>query len=260
MELFLPILLGAIQGLTELWPISSSAHLFLLPFLMGKEDPGLTMSVFLHFGTLIAILIYFYKDWLAIMSRQKRLLYIIILSTIPAAIAGLLLEDLAETVFRNPVIVIINLIVFGLILGWADNYITKSNNSTNLDNLTIWQGIIIGIAQTLALVPGVSRSGASISAGLFLNLNRSQAAKFSFLLLTPTLIGASILRGWDLVQTGFSSVGMAILPAMIGLIASVVFSYLALYYLFRWLKKSSFWPFVFYRIILALIVLLVYLS
>ena len=249
-------ILGAIQGLTELWPISSSAHLFLVPYLAGWQDYGLTMSVFLHFGTLIAVIAYFYQDWKNIIFKQRKLLWYIILATIPAAISGFLLEDLAETVFRSPLIMIINLAVFGLILGWADS---KGKKAESADKLSWGQVLLIGFAQIIALVPGVSRSGITISAGLFLGLKRSQAARFSFLLLTPVLIGASVLRLFDLLEQGTAVIGGSALVAVIGLVSSILFSYLALFWLFNWLKKTSFWPFVWYRIILAAIVFLVYI-
>jgi len=253
---FIAIILGAVQGLTELWPISSSAHLFLVPYLAGWQDYGLTMSVFLHFGTLIAVLVYFYNDWKQIILKQRKLLWYIILATIPAAIAGFLLQDLAETVFRSPLIMVINLVVFGLILGWADSQGKKIGSA---DKLSWKQALLIGFAQIIALVPGVSRSGITISTGLFLGLKRSQAARFSFLLLTPVLIGASFLRLFDLLEHGTEVIGGSALVAIIGLVSSVIFSYLALTLLFSWLKKTSFWPFVWYRIVLAVIVFLIYI-
>lgn len=257
MEIIYVSILGIIQGLTELWPISSSAHLLIAPFLAGLEDLGLTVSVFLHSGTLFALLIYFRKDIKELLSRKKRkLLVLILISTIPAALAGLLLEDLAETVFRSPLIVSINLIIFGLVLFWAD----RVEKDRNIRDLKLSDGILIGLAQVLALVPGVSRSGITISAGMFLGQKRAQSARFSFLLLIPVLFGATILKATSFFSAGLDSQAVGFLSIIIGGLVSFAFSYLALVYLFRWLKSAGYWPFVVYRIILGLVVLAIYIS
>ncbi len=253
---FPSFILGAVQGLTELWPISSSAHLYLVPYLAGWPDLGLTLTVFLHFGTLLAVIVYFFNDWIKIFTRKHKLLWLIIIATIPACLAGFLLEDYAETVFRSPLIIVFNLIVFGLILGWAD---WSGRKEEKLKRLSWLQALLIGLGQALALVPGVSRSGITISLGLFIGLKRRSAARFSFLLLTPILLGASLMKLFDLIDQGTASVGGSWPDALIGLSASSIFSYLALVFLFRLLKKNSYWPFVFYRIILALIVLSIYI-
>ncbi len=257
MEIIYVSILGIIQGLTELWPISSSAHLLVAPYLVGFEDLGLTVSVFLHTGTLFALLIYFRRDIRELFGREKRkLLVLIIISTIPAAIAGLLLEDLAETVFRSPLIVSINLIVFGLILLWAD----RVEKNRSISDLKLKDGIIIGLAQVLALVPGVSRSGITISAGMFLGQKRAQSARFSFLLLIPVLFGATILKAVSFASAGLDSQSVGFLSIIVGGLISFVFSYFALVYLFRWLKTVGYWPFVLYRVALGLIVLAIYIS
>lgn len=250
------IILGAVQGLTELWPISSSAHLYLLPYFTGWSDVGLTMTVFLHFGTLLAVVGYFYRDWLKIITADRRLLLLIILATLPAAVAGFLLEAQAESIFRTPLIIVANLVLFGLLLGWSDS---RGQKSFKLSSLTWPKALLVGIAQAVAIIPGVSRSGVTITAGLFLGLTRSQAARFSFLLLTPVLLGAFLLRLFDFLGQGVVVIGGSWPAALAGLISSSIFSYLALVFLFQLLKKSSFWPFVIYRIILATVVLLIYL-
>jgi len=245
-------ILGITQGLTELWPISSSAHLYLLPYLAGWPDLGLTMTVFLHFGTLLAVVGYFFRDWVEIFKKRRQLLWLIILATIPASVVGYFLEGDAETAFRSPLIIALNLILFGLILGWAD---WSGKKREGLKELHWSQALLIGLSQALALVPGVSRSGITISIGLFLGLTRASAARFSFLLLGPILLGASLLRSFDLFNKGVAAVGGSWLAGLAGLLASFLFSYLALVFLFKIIKRGSFWPFVFYRIILALIVL-----
>lgn len=258
MEIIYSLILGIIQGLTELWPISSSAHLLLVPYLAGLDDFGLTFSVFLHSGTLFALLIYFKDDLLALFTdkKKKRLLFLLLISTIPAAIAGFLLEDLAETVFRSPLVVAVNLILFGLVLLLAD----RVKKSKDINSLSLGQGLLIGLAQALALVPGVSRSGITISAAMFLGQKRDQAARFSFLLLIPILIGATALKGFDYFTNGIETSSLSPVSILMGASVSFVFSYLALVYLFRWLKSAGYWPFVIYRIILGLIVLALFIS
>jgi len=253
-ELISQPILGVIQGLTELWPISSSAHLLLAPFFVGFRDFGLTTSVFLHFGTLLAITIYFRNDWLKFFLNDRKTFWLIIIATLPAALAGWLLNDLAETTFRNPIIVVINLIIFGLILLWADQIKGKQKK---IGQLNLGQGLLIGLAQVIALIPGVSRSGITISAGLFLKLKKAQAARFSFLLLAPILLGAAVFKAWPIIVNP-AAANLNWPATLLGLITSFLFSYLALIYLFRWLKKVGFWPFVIYRIVLAVIVLTVY--
>jgi undecaprenyl-diphosphatase len=256
MSIFSALILGAVQGLTELWPISSSAHLYLLSYFTGWADLGLTMTVFLHFGTLLAVVSYFYRDWFKIITDNRRLLLLIIMATLPAAIAGFLLEAQAETIFRAPLIIVGNLVLFGLLLGWSDRW---GQRKLKLISISWSKVLLIGIGQALAIIPGVSRSGATITAGLFLGLTRSQAARFSFLLLAPILFGAFILRFLDFLENGVVVLGGSWSIALVGLVSSFIFSYLALALLFRFLEKNSFWPFVIYRIVLAVVVLLIYL-
>jgi undecaprenyl-diphosphatase len=256
MSIFSALILGAVQGLTELWPISSSAHLYLLSYFTGWADLGLTMTVFLHFGTLLAVVSYFFRDWFKIITDNRRLLLLIIMATLPAAIAGFLLEAQAETIFRAPLIIVGNLVLFGLLLGWSDRW---GQRKLKLISISWSKVLLIGIGQALAIIPGVSRSGATITAGLFLGLTRSQAARFSFLLLAPILFGAFILRFLDFLENGVVVLGGSWSIALVGLVSSFIFSYLALALLFRFLEKNSFWPFVIYRIVLAVVVLLIYL-
>ncbi len=248
--------MGLVQGLTELWPISSSGHLLVVPFIIGKQDLGLTVSVFLHAGTLLALLLYFWKDLVGLLKPEKRkLLLVLLVSIVPAGLAGLLLEDYAETVFRSPLIVGVNLIVFGLVLYLAD----RRRGESKLEDIGFKESLIIGLSQVLALVPGVSRSGVTISAGLFLGQKKDQAARFSFLMLIPILLGATILRAVDFIGSGVSSEPVSLSAILIGLLSSFLFSYLALIYLFRWLKKVGYWPFVIYRVVLGIVVILIYI-
>jgi len=255
-EIIYTSVLGLVQGLTELWPISSSGHLLVIPFLVGKQDFGLTITVFLHGGTLIALLIYFRKELISLLKPDKRRLFLVLLvSIIPAGLAGILLEDYIETIFRSPLTAGINLIVFGLILLWADRH----KGSKKIKDIGFREAILIGLSQILALVPGVSRSGITTSTGLFLGQKKVQAARFSFLMLAPILLGATILRSVDFLTSGVNSQPVSLAAIIIGLVTSFVFSYLALVFLFRWLNEIGYWPFVIYRIILGLIVILIYL-
>jgi undecaprenyl-diphosphatase len=175
---------------------------------------------------------------------------LILIAIIPAVIGGLLLGDFAETVFRSPLLVAINLIVFGLILYWSDRQIRKYD----LDDLNWSQALIIGLVQVLALVPGVSRSGITISAARFLGQKRDQAARFSFLMLIPVLIGATGLKIIEVNSVGLENT--SVFAILVGLAVSFLTSYLALVYLFELLKRVGYWPFVVYRLVLGLIVLL----
>ena len=218
MEIIQSVILGVIQGLAEFLPISSSGHLILIPRIFSWQDQGLAFDVALHWGTLIAVLLYFWKDWKKIINEsyllksikrkilsikqnsddkfrntqylKKDLLFIIIIATIPGVAAGLLLNNYAETIFRNPVIIAISLFVGALLLFYSDKIGAKK---TGLANLTLKMGIVIGLFQALAIIPGVSRSGITITIALFLGLRRTDAARFSFLLSTPIILGAGII-------------------------------------------------------------------
>ncbi len=255
MEIIHSIILGAIQGLTELWPISSSGHLVLVPYLGGFKDYGLDLTVILHIGSLVALLVYFYSDLKKIILNKKRLLWFILAASVPGALAGFFLEDIAETTFRNPLLVAVNLIVFGLILGLADS---RGKQVDKVEGLSFLDIILIGVAQAIAIIPGVSRSGVTITVGLFTKLKREEAARFSFLLLIPILIGASFLQGFELA-TGSANISLSWPAIMAGFLISSLVSYLALYWLFKLLKRISYWPFVIYRFILGLVVVAVYL-
>lgn len=259
MTLFQAIVLGLVQGLAELLPISSSAHLALTPYFFGWTDPGLAFDVALHAGTLLALSWYFRDEWRRMfvsawrISRTRRvdsiddrLLVYLIVATIPAAIAGLLLDDYAETVFRAPAIMGTTLIVMGIVLWAVDRW---SARVRVLHEVRMSDAIIVGLAQVLALVPGVSRSGSTITAGRLLQLDRPTAARFSFLMSMPITLAAVVLKAPEAIRTeGFS------LPLLAGVLAAAVSSWLAITVLLRYISRHSFGVFAVYRLILGIVV------
>ncbi len=250
--------LGALQGLTEVLPISSSAHLILIPHLLRWPESGLTFDVALHLGTLIALCLYFWRDIIdltvnffsalagrGLHTAANRLPFYIILGTIPAAVVGKTLEEPIEAIFRkSPALIALFLIVFGLILAYSD---TTGAKRWRMDRITLSAALVIGIAQCLALIPGVSRSGITITAALLLGFNRETAARFSFLLSLPIVAGAGILKLGHLVKHGIPAGEMQ--PLLIGVVASTLFGYVSIAFLLRFVQKSSLYPFVWYRIV-----------
>jgi undecaprenyl-diphosphatase len=260
------IFLGAVQGLTEFLPISSSAHLVILPWLFHRPDPGLAFDVALHFGTALAVIIYFRrKIWRLLRALvrtfysrridqpEERLVWMIIVASVPAAFFGYLLELKAETIFRAPLLIALTLSIFGLILYLVDRYRPAKRN---LGKMHFPESFGIGLAQVLAIIPGVSRSGATISAARLMKFSRREAAKFSFLLAAPVLIGAFAFKFKDLLGSQNHQLG---LDSILGALTAFIFGYLAIGFLMKYLVKGSFLPFVIYRIILAVVVVVVYL-
>lgn len=261
-DLIQSIILGLTQGLGEFLPISSSGHLILIPKIFGWKDPGLAFDVALHIGTLFAVLLYFWKDWIKLIkdsvlfkkdrsnffaAAKSDLLLIIIISTLPGAISGILLEKYAETIFRDPVLIAITLFAGGLILYIAEKYGKKSSSVFNLK-----KGITVGIAQAFAIIPGISRSGITISAALALGYDRISAARFSFLLSTPIILGAGIKELPKLMGSGLDAGIIA------GALTSGISGYFAIKYMIKYLENKSYDIFVIYRFILAIAVLAVF--
>ncbi len=269
MEVLQSIILGIIQGITEFLPISSSGHLILIPNIFGWQDQGLAFDVALHWGTLIAVVVYFRKDWMKILKEsyllnkilnikypisniqylKSDLLFIIIIATIPGIIAGLLLNTYAETIFRNPLIISVTLFLGAVLLFYSDKIGEKKSDLTNL---TLQMGIIIGLFQALAIIPGVSRSGITITAALLLGLRRTDAARFSFLLSTPIILGAGIKEFPSLLESGLN------ITILIGVLVSALSGYLAIKYMLKYLENRSYNIFVGYRILLALFIILLF--
>ena len=211
MEILFAAILGIIQGLTEFLPVSSSAHLILTPWFFGQQPEGLAFDVAVHIGTAVAVIAFFWKDWICLVgeliaglkewdlfgNNSRKLAWFIIVGTLPAMFVGLGLEDTIETQLRSPLVTVFTLVAFGALLFIAEK---KSRQDRTMEMFKWADSVWIGISQALALVPGVSRSGITITAALFRNVNRTAAARFSFLLSTPVILGAGILKGWQLYQ------------------------------------------------------------
>jgi len=252
------VVMGLVQGLGEFLPISSSAHLILVPWLFKWHDPGLTFDIALHIGTLIAVIAYFWRDWIKLIlgafqgtkTNEGRLFWYLVLATIPGAIMGLLLEEKAETVFRNPLLIAVMLIVLGVLLYWADR---KGRKLTNVNNISLGQSLMIGISQALAIIPGVSRSGITMTTGLLFGLTREGAARFSFLLSAPVIFGAGLIKVPDIL----ANPGMVNAPFLIGMLVSALSGAASIGFLLKYVQKKNFLPFVWYRFLLGAVVLLV---
>lgn len=255
------LLLGIVQGIAEFLPISSSAHLALLEHYFNVSEAGLSFDILLHVGTLAALLAYFHKDWLEMFhafifparyNRQERyLLFYLIVAVIPGALAGVLLEHQAETIFREPARIALLLGGVGILLVLAEKL---ARHVRHLDQITFRDALLIGLSQALAIMPGVSRSGITMTAGLFLGFNRRSAAHFSFLLATPIIAGAGLHHIPKWLKQG-SSGDLTLLPAVLGFLAAVISSYLTIKYLLLFLQRHTFIPFAIYRVIVAALIL-----
>lgn len=303
MSLLQAIVLAVVQGLTEFLPVSSTAHLILVPWLLGWQDPGLTYDVALHAGTLVAVLAYFARTWLRLLSAPFRisslarelkamllqavplvgglreeitgmpgavrlvrtlpanrssevdfnLLVIIGVATLPAALAGYFLESYAESVFRSPVLVAGALMAVACLMWVADRRLRLIRS---VESVRLADALVIGVAQAVAVVPGTSRAGITIAAGLFRNFRREEAARFSFMLATPIIAGATLLEGLKLWRVGFPP-GVSALHFAGGFVVSAVVGYAAIAFLLRYLQVQSLKIFVAYRLVLGSIILLV---
>ena len=260
MNLFHAAVLGAIQGFAEVLPISSSAHLILVPWLLKWPESGLTFDVALHLGTFLALSLYFWRDIIglvvsffdAVATRRlntpaRRLPFLIIAATVPAAVVGKLFEHQVEAIFRsNPLLIASFLVVFGLFLGMAD-YLGRKR--LLLDEIKPAGALAIGLMQCLALIPGVSRSGITITAGLMLGFTRESAARFSFLMSLPIVAGAALLKSVELFKHGIPA-GEG-LPMLVGIAVSAITGYISVAFLLRFVQKRSLAPFVWYRVIVG---------
>ncbi len=251
------IVLAVVQGVTEFLPISSSAHLILVPQLTSWEDQGLAIDVAMHIGTLVAVMGYFHAEvWRMIRGGlnlvsgrpdgDTRLLLQLALATVPVVILGLLLKNQIATGFRSPTLIALTTIGFGVLLWLADRKGATAERA--LAGMTYRDALLIGLLQALALVPGVSRSGITMTAGLFLAFSRTEAARFSLLLSIPTTMAAGLLGGWELYASGDTALQTdALYAAVLACIAAL----LAIWGMMAWLKKASFTPFVVYRLVLG---------
>ena len=267
MDLLRAAVLGIVQGLTEFLPVSSSGHLILVPALFRWPDQGLSFDVGLHLGTLLALLVYFWRDWVTMAAAgvvdlrahglrmrhyrpESRLLWLLALGSVPAAVAGLLFNHWIEDNVRQPWLVAITLAGVATVMLVAER---RSRLMRRLDDVNVLDAVIVGAAQACALIPGVSRSGATMTAGLFRNLSRNDAARFAFLLGTPAFVGAALLKSNDLAGGS----GREFDQLAIGFACSAVVGFLAIHLLLRYLRTRSLVPFVYYRYGVAALTLLI---
>ncbi|NWG12195.1 MAG: undecaprenyl-diphosphate phosphatase [Acidobacteria bacterium] len=274
-DIVVAVLLGIVQGLTEFLPVSSSAHLILVPWIMGWDPEGIVFDVALHVGTALAVLIYFRWEWtlliremiLGLRMRQplanshRKLGWLLAVGTLPALVLGLLFEDVVEQKLRSPLVTVGTLIFFGIVLLWAER---KSRQNRSIADLGWADSAWIGLSQAVALVPGVSRSGITMSAAMFRDAGREAAARFSFLLSTPVIVGAGLLAALRWMSQGAMGGAQATAGPTWAIMAAGVLSagatgFLCIRYFLRYLQTRSFLPFVVYRFALALAVLLYHL-
>lgn len=261
MEIYQALILGVVQGLTELLPISSSAHLSIIPWMLGwTNNAGFNAAfegfdVALHFGTLLAIGLYFFKDWLNLIkggfeqvvkkksSKEGKMFWYIVLATIPGGIIGFILDKFLEDTLTKPIIIAISLIVMGIVLYIVDK---KSKSITDYENMTLKQTFLIGLSQALAFIPGVSRSGITMTTARIMKVKREAAARYSFMLSAPIVLAATVFKAKDFV---FS------VPFFIGILASFLVGILVIKFLLKYLQKGSFKAFAIYRVILGIVII-----
>ncbi|MFZ2197297.1 MAG: undecaprenyl-diphosphate phosphatase [Thermodesulfovibrionales bacterium] len=244
------LILGIVQGITEFFPVSSTAHLILLPwfFKWGGDLDTLTFDVALHGGTLLALILCFWRDWIEMLMHKRRLFYLIILASVPAGGAGFFFNDFVEESLRSPYIISLTLVLGGIVMFLSE----KMLKNRSLENLNLPDAVVIGIAQAIALIPGVSRSGITISAGLFRGLDRSSSARFSFLLSTPIIAGATLLHAKKMM-TGNANYDLNLF--VVGVAASAITGYAAIRFLMSFFRKYSLNAFVYYRFLLAAVII-----
>ncbi|PIT86916.1 MAG: undecaprenyl-diphosphatase [Candidatus Magasanikbacteria bacterium CG10_big_fil_rev_8_21_14_0_10_43_6] len=260
MTAFQAIFLGIVQGLTEFLPVSSSGHLIFLPIVFGWEDQGIAFDVMVHLGSLVAVILYFRTNiWKllraffsrgALYAQDRRLAWFILLSIIPAGIVGVLLDSNS----RSALVVGISLICWGILLGVADRYSKKRTRAgSDVQHLRFSQVVVISLAQAVALIPGTSRSGITMTAGLFSGLTKKAAAEFSFLMSIPIIVAAGLLKTIEFVEVGFGDIAADVL--LLGAFSAALSGWIAIAALMKIIQKWSFLPFVVYRIIVGVIIL-----
>ncbi len=239
-------ILGIVQGLTEFLPVSSSAHLIIVPWLMKWEDQGLVFDVALHLGTLLALLIFYWRRWLEMGASlfngdraNQRLLMLLIIASVPGAIVGMALEKQAETVFRAPLLIAATMTVLGIALWYFDK---TQPQLRRLHQISVFDALVIGLSQSLAIIPGVSRSGSTITTARIVGIAREDAANFSFMMATPIIAGAGLLESRHLLHEGISS------DVLVGFGFSAVFGLIAIAALVSFVRARSYGLFAFYRL------------
>jgi undecaprenyl-diphosphatase len=255
------MVLGLVQGLGEFLPISSSGHLIVVPWLLGWPEHGLAFDVALHLGTLAAVVTAFAGDWWRLISvglrglgrgrpledPESRLLWLLAAATVPGALAGFFLEKWADTVFRDPALVAADMLMLGALLFWADQRALRGGN--DVLHISVRDALLIGLAQACAIVPGVSRSGATITVALFLGYRREEAARFSFLLATPITLGAALYKVPKLFREGGDPIVI-----VAGILVAGIVGFLSIRLLLGYVRTRDYSPFVYYRFLFALVV------
>ena len=267
MPTYQAVILGIVQGLAEFLPISSSAHLTLIPWLFGWKDPGLAFDVALHWGTLLAVLAVFWRDWIRLIAaglagkgepRDRRLFWALVISAVPGAILGKLLDHWAEENLRAPLLIAATLALMGLFLWAADRAGSKTRD---LGEMTYGRALGIGVAQAAALIPGVSRSGSTISVGLFLGFTREEIARFSFLMSTPIIFGAGLLKLPKMLHEMQGGQGPVTWTALLaGFVASAIVGVAVIRWMLAWLRTRTYVVFAVYRVALAAVIVVLWIS
>lgn len=263
MSIIQALILGVVQGLTEFIPVSSSGHLVLMHAALGTNENGLMFDLSLHLGTLFALLVFFNQElWklakaLFVRGSQTHLAWFIGIATIPAVLAGMLFQSLAESAFRSPKLVAITLIIAAAIMLFAERHMQRRAKLTKLDRVSFKQTLVVGLAQAIAIVPGISRSGSTITAGLFMGLDRVSATRFSFLLGIPITAGA--IAKVLVNKEAFATISDERTVFLTGMIAAFVSGILAIHFLLKFLSKHSLDIFAYYRIALGILVLVLVL-
>ena len=264
MDLVQAIILALVQGITEFLPVSSSAHLLLVPIFAGWPDQGLAFDVALHVGSLAAVLIYFRQDigrmftaWIASVTRREnnedsRLAWAVLFATIPVCVAGLLFKDFIAHAMRSPLVSAFGLIFFGLFLAWAD---WRHRGARSEYQMNKWDVLWIGCAQAMALIPGTSRSGITMTAALMLGFTREAAARFSFLLSIPVIV---IAGGYEANELIHAQVAVDWTAMAVGTVVSGISAYLCIYYFLAFINRIGMQPFVVYRIALGILLIVLY--
>ena len=264
MELYQVIVLAVIQGITEFLPVSSHAHLILAPMLFGWKDPGLAFDIALHAGTLAAVLLFFFRDWLQVIAqglgvsygsdpelkRNRMLLWYLAVGSIPAAIIGFIFKEQAEE-WKNPLVIGGMMIGIGLLMWLAERV---GSERKNIAAITFPDSMMIGAAQALAVVPGVSRSGVTIAAALFRGIDRPSAARFSFLLATPIIAGAAGSALHHVMKQGGVPADMKV-PFAVGIAASAAVGCVVIAYFLKYLRRHTLRVFIYYRLIFGIIII-----
>ncbi|MDX2152723.1 MAG: undecaprenyl-diphosphate phosphatase [Bryobacteraceae bacterium] len=265
MPLYQVVLLAIVQGVTEFLPISSSAHLALAPWLLGWKDQGLTFDIALHFGTLSAVVIYFFRDWLQVaaqgfglnwgsdpeLKQNRHLLWLLAAASLPIGFFGYTLKEHAETTWRNPLLMGIMLISVGLLM-WAAERVGRQKK--HIGDVTFLDAMTIGFAQAVAIIPGTSRSGITITAGLFRGLTRHSGARFSFLLSTPAIAAAAASAFYDLYKMGGIPAGQRV-DFFVGIVVSAITGCVVIAFFLRFLRDHTLRFFVIYRIVFGILVI-----